>query len=168
MKKADIEKQLAEHPETVFRCGGRHCQIKGIVQEEGWRTNSRTWRVQPVYFGFDSHTNTLNVGKETSFTMPLSKVDWIAFNNLEELETFFIEERVRIEKEKSEEQMRQEKFTVLSKEINQLLVEVGMSKNVFWIDNTFQGSKIINMRMGMNDLEKLATILQASIKTGGN
>jgi hypothetical protein len=165
MKKADIEKQLAEHPETVFRCGGRHYQIKGIVQEEGWRTNSRTWRVQPVYFGFNSETNTLNVGKETSFTMPLSKVDWIAFNNLEELEKFLIEERVRIEKEKTEEKMRQEKFTVLSKEINQLLVEVGMSKNV-WIDNTFQGSERVNMRMGMEDLEKLATILQTSIKTG--
>jgi hypothetical protein len=165
MKKADIEKQLAEHPDTVFRCGGSHYQIRGIVQEQGWRTDSRTWRVQPVHIGFNSETNTLNVGKETSFTMPLSKVDWIAFYNLEELEKFMIEQSIRIEKEKAEDKIRDEKFTVLSKELQIVLRLIG-TKDFISVQNNGRGSVRANISMSLEDLEKLFNVLQTGIETG--
>ena len=167
MKKADIEAQLARHPETVFSCGSSYYLITGIVREEGWRTNSRTWRVKTKHVGFNSATKTLRISDESSSTKPLSNVDWWKSIDLESFEKEMIEQQIEQEKEKAEENARHERFVVLGEEVRKLLMEIGMKKNV-WVTSFYHGSETIQVRMGMDDLEKLSTILQASIKTGGN
>lgn len=165
MKKADIEAQIAEHPETVFICGNYYYLITGVVREEGWRNGSRTWRVKTKHVGFNGATKTLRVSEESSITKPLSNVDWVKCNDLEAFEFQMLEEHIKKETEKAEENARQERLVVLSQEVEKLLVEAGIKKGV-WIVNTFHGSKQVSIKMDLDDLEKLSTILQASIKTG--
>ena len=165
MKKADILAQIARHPETVFLCGGSYYLITGIVREEGWRTNSQTWRVKTKHVGFNGATKTLRVSEESSITKPLGNVDWVKCNDLEAFEFQMLEEHIKKETEKAEENARQERLVVLSQEVEKLLVGAGIKKGV-WIVNTFHGSNQVSIKMDMDDLEKLSTILQASIKTG--
>jgi len=168
MKKADIEAQLARHPNTVFRCNNSYYQITEIVHEKGWSSRSKpTWRVKSIHIGFNRDTNTLSVGKEASFTMPLSKVDMIAFNDLEATETHMIMMHVRREKERAENKIRDERFRVLSQDIKELFKEIG-TKEYVWVDSHARGSAQAVITMSFNDLEILFASLQASIKTGGN
>jgi hypothetical protein len=164
MKKADIEARLAEHPETVFQCGRSYYLITGIVHEEGWRTNSRTWRVKTKHVGFNSETKTVKVGDDSSWTTPLSKVDWARFNDLESFQTQMIEDQIKREQTKLENNVRKEQFEVLSKDMRNLLKEIGTEQFV-WIDQS-DATDRVTIRINFDDFKKLLTTLQASIKTG--
>ena len=166
MKKIDIEARLAEHPETVFQCGRSYYLITGIVQEEGWRTNSLTWRVKTKHVGFNSETNVLKVSDERSHTVPLSKVDWARFNDLESFQTQMIEDQIKREQTKLENNVRKEQFEVLSKDMGNLLKELGTEQFV-WIDKC-DATDRVTIRINFDDFKKLLTTLQASIKTGAN
>ena len=162
MKKAEIEKQLAEHPDTVFRVDRSNCIITRVVQEKNMYNQRAmpTWRVYVKPVGLQQDTDELEVDNECRYTYPLGKVDCARWNTLEETKTALIDMRQQNRTVKSEEKKRRESFPAVRKELEDLASWFGIEK--MRVDDTW-GSDITKITMTFNDAYKLIALMQASL-----
>jgi hypothetical protein len=162
MKKADIEKQLAEHPDTVFQIDRSQYIITRVVQEKN-QYNMRampTWRVYVKSVRLDEDTNELQIGDESRYTYPLGQVHYARWNTLEETKTALIDIRQRWSDVKSVEKKRRENFPAIQKELQDLARWFGIEK--MWVEDTW-GNDQTKISMTFNDAYKLIALMQASL-----
>jgi hypothetical protein len=161
MKKIDIEKQLAEHPNTVFRIDRSNYLITRIVQEKNqWnRYANPTWRVYVKFVGLHAMNNTLFVQDEYSYSYPLGKVDYARWNTLEEAETSLIAEQLSDNQYEREKQDRKDAFPAVRQELKELAEAFGF--DMMWVEDPW-GRDEIKINMKFNDAYKLIALMQAS------
>jgi hypothetical protein len=164
MKKIDIEKQLAEHPNTVFRIDRSNYLITRIVQEKNeWKRYANpTWRVYVKFVGLHKANNTLRVGDEYSYSYPLGKVDFARWDTLELAHTALVAEQLAENESERQKQDRTDRFTDLRHELMQLGEVADFER--LWVDDPW-GRDEIKITMKFNDAYKLIALMQASLNT---
>ena len=164
MKKIDIEKQLAEHPNTVFRIDRSNYLITRIVQEKNeWnRYANPTWRVYVKFVGLHKVNNTLRVGDEYSYSYPLGKVDFARWDTLELAEKALVAEQLADNENERQKQDRKDRFADLQRGLMQLRDVANLER--LWIDDPY-GRDEIKITMKFNDAYKLIALMEASLKT---
>ena len=85
MKKIDIEKQLAQYPNTVFNVSGGHCLITGMEKAKVRTYGDYAWRVSVEHFAVTGEGDERYVKKfGTKRTYVLGQVEMVLWNTEEE------------------------------------------------------------------------------------
>lgn len=163
MKKIDIEKQLAQYPNTVFSIGNQYCLITGMEQERLKSWGSYQWRVRVQPMVLDDNEGTLSFipcRYKNTRTYLLGQVEFSLWNTPAEAETKLIERHHELRANIKERDERREQFPAVRQELRDLFTLLGISG---FIDNNHGANHITIELATFADTRTLIAVMRKAV-----